>query len=299
MKVVPGKGKMAKLNVTSVYKVAREVRGADDTPVNVVLAGDRAAALAALLGSPSAEAAPDALRVLPHGSGADLSKDDIVVLMSDDGAAEAIIGAVRRARAKLVVVVAPAGGPAAHEAARRAGAYDDELVFADPATPWAMPKLADAVARAAGPRGPSLARRLPAVRDAVVKRLVQHVARQNAAVGAVIWVPGADMPVMTLNQVRMVLQIGAAYGEDVGPQRAPEVLTVVGAGLGLRTVAREALGFVPVAGWAVKGVMGYAGTLALGRAAVKYYESGAVPVDPSRVKGLLSKVARRGKVQAD
>ena len=299
MKVVPGKGKMANLNVTSVYKVAREVRGGDDTPVNVVLAGDRAAALAALLGGGSANAEPDALRVLPHGSGSDLSKDDIVVLLADDAGAEAIIGAVRRARAKLVVVVPPAGGSAAHEAARRAGAYDDELVFADPATPWATPKLADAVARTAGQRGPTLASRLPAVRDAVVRRLVRHVARQNAAVGVVIWVPGADMPVMTLNQVRMVLQIGAAYGEDVGPQRAPEVLTVVGAGLGLRTAAREALGFVPVAGWAVKGAMGYAGTLALGRAAVKYYESGAVPVDPSRVKGLLNKVARRGKVKAD
>jgi uncharacterized protein (DUF697 family) len=289
---------MAKLNVTSVYKVARDVRAGDDAPVTVVLAGDRAAALATLLGGP-ADATPAALRVLAHGSVSDLSKDDIVVLMADDEAAESIIGAVRRARARLVIVVPQAGGPAAHEAARRAGAYDDELVFADPATPWALPKLADAVARAAGQQGPALARRLPAVRDAVVRRLVRRAARQNAAVGVVVWVPGADMPVMTLNQVRMVLQIGAAYGEDVGTQRAPEVLAVVGAGLGLRTVAREALGFVPVAGWAVKGALGYTGTLALGRAAVKYYESGAVPVDPSRVKGLLNKVARRGKVKAD
>jgi len=92
---------MAKLNVTSVYKVTREVRGADGTPVNVVLAGDRAAELAALLGG-SATTEPSALRVLPHGSGSDLSKDDIVVLMAGDAGAEAIMGAVRRARAKLV-----------------------------------------------------------------------------------------------------------------------------------------------------------------------------------------------------
>ena len=290
---------MTKLNVTSVYKVAKEVRAADDAQVDVVLAGDRAAELAGLLGGGPAAAPPAAVRLLPHGSGADLSKHDIVVLMADDAATEAIVGAVRRARAGLVVVVPPAGGPAAREAARRAGAYDDELAFADPATPWAAAKLADAVARVAGARGPALGRRLPAVRDAVVKRLVQRAARQNAAVGVVVWIPGADLPVMTLNQVRMVLQIGAAYGEDAGPQRAPEVLAVVGAGLGLRTAAREALGFVPVAGWALKGALGYAGTLALGRAAVKYYESGAVPVDPSRVKGLLSRVARRGKVKAD
>jgi uncharacterized protein (DUF697 family) len=248
-----------------------------------------------VVGEPDAK---PALRVLPAITDSQVGKDDIVILGADD-ALGPMVEAVHRARARLVVLASPFATAAWREAARAAGTYDDEIIFADATTPAGARTLADAIARAAGQHGPALARRLPAVRSAVVHRLVQRVARQNAAVGAAVFVPGADLPVMTLNQVRMVLQIGAAYDADVGPQRAPEVLAVVGAGLGLRTAAREALGLLPLAGWAVKGAVGYAGTLALGRAAVKYYESGAVPVDPSRVKGLLNRIARRGTVYAN
>ena len=49
----------------------------------------------------------------------------------------------------------------------------------------------------------------------------------------------------------------------------PEIVATMGAGFGLRTVARELLDFVPVAGWAVKGGVAYAGTRALGEAATR------------------------------
>jgi uncharacterized protein (DUF697 family) len=51
------------------------------------------------------------------------------------------------------------------------------------------------------------------------------------------------------------------------------LLGVVGAGFGLRTVARELLVFVPFAGWAAKGAVAYAGTKAIGEAARRYFES--------------------------
>jgi hypothetical protein len=51
------------------------------------------------------------------------------------------------------------------------------------------------------------------------------------------------------------------------------VLAVIGTGFGLRAVAHQGLKFIPAAGWALKGALGYAGTVALGRAAVTYYES--------------------------
>ena len=41
-----------------------------------------------------------------------------------------------------------------------------------------------------------------------------------------------------------------------------------------RTIAREALGFVPGLGWAIKGGVAYAGTKALGKAATAYFEQG-------------------------
>jgi uncharacterized protein (DUF697 family) len=60
------------------------------------------------------------------------------------------------------------------------------------------------------------------------------------------------------------------------------VLATVGAGFGFRAAAAELLDLVPVAGWAVKGAIAYAGTRALGEAAMRYFERRA-PV--TRVRG--------------
>jgi uncharacterized protein (DUF697 family) len=88
-----------------------------------------------------------------------------------------------------------------------------------------------------------------------------------------VFIPGADLPVLALHQVRMLLRIEQAYGLDADPrERAPELLATVLGGLGLRAVARQLLSVVPVAGWAVKGAVAYAGTRALGEAAIKRLE---------------------------
>jgi uncharacterized protein (DUF697 family) len=79
------------------------------------------------------------------------------------------------------------------------------------------------------------------------------------------------MPVLTLNQVRMVIRIARCYGQQVDTSRLPEVLGVFGAGFVFRTVGRELLDLVPVAGWAVKGAVAYSGTVAIGEAARRYF----------------------------
>jgi uncharacterized protein (DUF697 family) len=89
--------------------------------------------------------------------------------------------------------------------------------------------------------------------------------------------------------VRMVLRLAAAYGERIDRERAVELLAVLGAGFGLRAAARQALAFVPVAGWAVKGGIAYAGTRALGRAAIAYFERGG----PGRVRSAAQSVRSR------
>ena len=62
---------------------------------------------------------------------------------------------------------------------------------------------------------------------------------------------------------------------------------MIGSGLGFRAVARKAVGARPVVGWAVKGAIAYAGTRALGEAAVRYFERRA-PV--TRVAGARVKL---------
>ena len=119
----------------------------------------------------------------------------------------------------------------------------------------------------------ALAARLPALRRGVVDALVARVARQNAAIAAAVFIPGVDFPVLTLNQLRLVLRIAAAYGEEIDAERLPEVLGVVGTALGFRALARQALGVIPIAGWAVQGAVAYAGTRTLGEAAIRYFEA--------------------------
>jgi uncharacterized protein (DUF697 family) len=105
------------------------------------------------------------------------------------------------------------------------------------------------------------------------KQLTESFARKNGILGVAIFVPGADFPVLTLNQIRLVLRIAAAHGVEVDQQRLPEVLATVGAGFGFRAVARQLLAAVPVAGWVVKGGVAYGGTKALGEAAHRYFHS--------------------------
>lgn len=115
---------------------------------------------------------------------------------------------------------------------------------------------------------------------------VNATAMQNAGIGLVVFIPGADLPLMTLNQAKMLLQIAAAYGEPMGMERAKELAAVVGGAFAFRAVARQIVAFVPALGWAVKAAIGYTGTMAMGRAAIEYFESGGA------IGGLVGVVSR-------
>lgn len=135
--------------------------------------------------------------------------------------------------------------------------------------------IALVLAKRLGEDGAPLAGRVPILRDAVCERLIASVARKNALVAAAVWFPGADLPVLALNQARLVLRLAQAYGQDTGRERLPELVATLGAGLGFRAAAGEILDAVPVAGWAVKGAVAYAGTRAVGEAARRRFEIAA------------------------
>jgi uncharacterized protein (DUF697 family) len=150
-----------------------------------------------------------------------------------------------------------------------------DIVPVKPGAGFDVPAIAKALARRLGEGGTTLAARLPAIRKQVCRELIRSFSRTNGLVGAAVFVPGVDMPVLTMNQARLVLRIALAHGEQVDASRLPELLAVVAGGAGLRTVAREVLGAIPVAGWAVKGAIAYTGTRAIGEAALQYFEAGA------------------------
>ena len=110
------------------------------------------------------------------------------------------------------------------------------------------------------------------VRKPLSLEAVNATAAQNAGIGLVVFIPGADMPIMTLNQAKMLLQIAAAYGQPMEVGRVKELAAVVGGAFACRAVARQLIAFVPALGWAIKAAIGYTGTLAMGRAAIEYFE---------------------------
>ena len=257
---------MARLHPLAVYGVLKELREAAQDVGPLAVAGEPlpAAALARELGR---GAAPGSVRQGPPAGASAL----VYVLAAPPTEEDrGMLKAARRARVPVVVVLA--AGELEADAVPYVPATD---VLRAPADGSAVPAAAIArvLADRLDDRGTELAARVPALRDAVCERLIARFSKQAGIVGAAVFVPGADLPVLTLNQLRLVLRIGAAHGVEVDSQRLPEILAVIGSGLAFRALARQALGFVPLAGWALKGAIAYAGTRALGEAAVRYFRA--------------------------
>jgi uncharacterized protein (DUF697 family) len=136
-----------------------------------------------------------------------------------------------------------------------------------------------------------LGRGYPALRRAACEELIHKNARQNAVIG-LLPIPGADMPAITANQGRMVLGIAATFGEELSLERARELLGVLAAGFGLRALARQVVKLVPVGGWAASAAIGYAGTLAMGRAAVLYFERGKQELESGEFAEIRQRAAK-------
>lgn len=204
---------------------------------------------------------------------------------------------VQGARVLVHVVNGPRTGKEDEEALRLADRNDVEIVCVlvgePPGEPVNVPHVlatdvlsvrpgealpvaavVERIAERAGESAYVLSAKLPALRRAVCEDIVRSFSRQNGVLAAAIFIPGADLPILTLNQIRMVLRIAAAYGQKIDRERAVELLPVVAAGFGLRAIARSLVGVVPVVGWAAQGSIAFAGTRALGEAAIAYFESG-------------------------
>ena len=179
-----------------------------------------------------------------------------------------LVGRARRAR---VPVIAVAMGFAEQTTIPYVPATDAVWVADGGAFP--LQAIAAAIAARLGEHGAPLAARVPLLRRAVSDQLVASFARKNGMLAAAVWIPGADLPFLALNELRLVLRLAQAHGAsgDVR-ERLPELAATIAAGFGLRAIARELLDSVSGAGWAIKGAVAYGGTRALGEAARVRYE---------------------------
>lgn len=196
-------------------------------------------------------------------------------LQDKAGALQGVVGGVGRATSTAADFVAAFGEDQKAVAASPAmdGDASSPLTSADAES--LSRRMGYWVAEACRDKRLAFALAFPFVRKPLALDAVSATSLQNAGVGAVLFIPGADMPVMTLNQAKMLLQIAAAYGQDLGPARIKELAVVVGGAFACRSAARQIVSVVPVGGWAVKAAIGYSGTYAMGRAAIEYFEGDA------------------------
>ena len=102
-------------------------------------------------------------------------------------------------------------------------------------------------------------------RQLEVDRLINRCALENAGVGAVDLIHGADLPIMTGNQIKLAFDIAAAHGKGLSADRAVDAAIMALAGLVFRASARGILGHVPALKFVVRGAIGYGGTVVSGR----------------------------------
>lgn len=227
--------------------------------VGVQAAKLRAAGVPAMVVSTS----PKLLGGLAAASGSRIPEGDLVAPGQE--AKRSLVGEAMNAVGKIVLGADGASAPVT---------LQEPIVLDEALADSLNIRMGEWVASACRDKKLAFALAFPFARKPMALDAVQSTSVQNAGIGAVLFIPGADMPVMTLNQAKMLLQIAAAYGQPMSVDRVKELAFVVGGAFACRAVARQAAGLVPGLGWAVKAAIGYAGTEAMGHAAIDYFEAG-------------------------
>jgi uncharacterized protein (DUF697 family) len=279
------------IHPAAIYGVVKELRAASEDLRPIILAGAPGPARD-LLDGLTAGGDPQVVRDL---SGAEVSSYDVegagllLYVIEGESASAEDENVLRLADRKSVETICVLVGATDTEPVDVPFVLATNVVHVPKGQRLPVEEIVELIAERADERAYMWAAKLPVLRPAVVEKTIEKFSRQNGILGVAIFVPGADLPVLTLNQIRMVFRLAAAYGEEMDRDRALEVLAVIGAGLGFRGIARQAVGVVPGVGWAVKGGVAYAGTQAIGRAAAAFFEKGG----QQRLKELAGSVRPR------
>jgi uncharacterized protein (DUF697 family) len=273
-----------KLGYKELHKIAKDARRDADRQLEVVVVGERAdtESLNAFFG-------PGANRTFKyvHEEGLQWAGENVDLVILALGAKDPIGPRLKRAAAECralgLEVLALSDQSELAEAALGAKKVEAEIAFdlspgrvrffSSTMDPEEKNRILRYMLERVKEKELPLAAGVPIFRPLVANAIIESVANTNGVIGLVNFFPGADMPVLTANQMRMVLKMAVAYDVPLTLQRARELLAVLGGGFTFRALARQAAGLVPVAGWAVKGAVAYSGTRTVGTLARLYFES--------------------------
>lgn len=139
----------------------------------------------------------------------------------------------------------------------------------------------------------ALARTFPLFRAPAASRIIHSISQENALFSLVTALPNVipsilDLPwavgefatdtaFLTMNQIRMALQLAAAHGRPVGyAEQKIELGTIIAGAFGWRALARELVGKIPLGGGLIpKAAIAFAGTYVVGLGLEKYNRTGA------------------------
>lgn len=112
------------------------------------------------------------------------------------------------------------------------------------------------------------------MRHDIAVDLTRQTALENAVIAAVFFLPGADLPILTLNQCKLFYQIAVTNEVPLNRDRLAELALIIVSAFGLRGISRLALKKLAPVGWLVRGVISAGATLGMGHLAYELYSKG-------------------------
>jgi uncharacterized protein (DUF697 family) len=137
----------------------------------------------------------------------------------------------------------------------------------------------------------AIGKNLPEYRRTAADKVIRNAALVCLAAGLEP-IPLVDIPVILGAQIRMILRLGAMYGEPLSSQHVRELIGAIAGSLTLRYLAEEAAKAVPFGGDLVSGAIAGAGTWAIGTVALEYYESGK-KLTAAQMRAIFNRVYTR------
>jgi uncharacterized protein (DUF697 family) len=307
-------GISSSLKIANLWRIVREIdlqviREQALMPFELVVASDRpelAHELRAAL-SPQGDASPHPWihLVSPETSSSPGTPDAAIVVSATlplDPRMSELTRGLQRARVP-VVVVHRAAEPVPAKAMPSTTGY---VVVTDFDALGLATLATELVSLLPDDRRLAFAHQLPPFRRPVFDLTIEQTARANATysltTGLAETVPLltvplnlGDMVILTKNQLLMSYRLVLASGRDGEPRKLlTEIIGVLGGGMIFRQLARQLVGFIPVAGLIPKVAIAYGGTWAIGRAVALWVTEGR-SVTTDTIRTLSTEGLARGR----
>lgn len=120
----------------------------------------------------------------------------------------------------------------------------------------------------------SLGTAFPFMRHPIAVDLTRQTAFENAVISSVFFLPGADLPLLTLNQCKLFYQIAVINEVPLSRARLADLAVVIASAFGLRGIARLVVKKLTPVGWLVRGSIAFGATMSMGHLAHQLYSRG-------------------------